>query len=499
MGIVIRQSVKATLASYLGVVIGAVNLLILFPIFLKPEEIGLRDVLIAAGMFSSFFIQMSMNSVSVRFFPYFKDEEKGNNGFLFLLLTAPLLGYLFFLIVYSFFQQSIVNFYSDNARLFSDFFYYLLPLAGLMAYAVVLESYCRVNLRITVPNILREIWLKLAVTGITLLYGFGKISLEGFLNIMVLSYLVQIIGLVIYIVSLGKWFWDLPGLKTYKPLIKEIGIYILWMMFGSMGVIGTDLIDRFMLSKYGLDLTGIYSIAFFMAVVVEMPKRSISQISGPIMSQAIKDNNVIQMEKLYKQTALNQFLAGIFIFSLIWISVDHIFELMANTHIYSRGKYVVLFIGIAKLIDMSTGVNADIIQNSKYYRFNLILILLLAIVTVYTNYMLIPIYGLAGAALATAISVLIYNIAKCWFVYIKYKIHPFTMAQFKGIALFVVFICLFQFLPVTNEGFVNNLLFILWKSILVILVFLFAIFKLKLSNDFIEGIKNLKGILPFKK
>ena len=46
--------------------------------------------------------------------------------------------------------------------------------------------------------------------------------------------------------------------------------------------------------------------------------------------------------------------------------------------------------------------------------------------TIGINYMLIPIYGIDGAAMATAMSVFVFYSIKTLFVYFKMKMHPFT-------------------------------------------------------------------------
>ena len=50
MGIIIRQSAIATFLTYIGVVIGYVNLLILFPKYMTPDEVGLTRIIQDSAM-----------------------------------------------------------------------------------------------------------------------------------------------------------------------------------------------------------------------------------------------------------------------------------------------------------------------------------------------------------------------------------------------------------------------------------------------------------------
>ena len=499
MGVVVRQSFKATVASYIGVAIGAFNLLILFTAFLKPEEIGLRDVMLGAGLWFATFSQLGIASVTIRFFPYFENDKEKHNGFLVLLLIAPLIGFGLMTALLLILDQVIIEFYKEGAQLLTEYYYYLLPLIFFMAYVIVLEAYSRVHLRVTIPVFLREVFLKLFTTLMVILYARGIIDFELFVQLLVLSHALQCLFLIIYIKSLGKWYIRRPNLKAAGKSLREIYVYSIWMIFGTLGIAGADLIDKFMLSKFDLAMTGIYSIAFFMAVVVEMPRRSLSQIVTPLIARADKDDDLEEMGTLYKKTALNQFLAGALIFCLIWVSVDHIFQIIPNSEIYSRGKWVVLFIGLAKLVDMSTGPNSEIIINSRYFRFNLLLITMLALLSILTNYLLIPIYGLTGAALATCLTIVIYNITKLWYVKRKYNLLPFSKQLNKVMIIFLLILGISFLLPGIDGTLWIHVGMIALKSTIIGGIFILALYRLRLSDDAISAVASLRRLLSGKK
>ncbi|MDZ7690389.1 MAG: polysaccharide biosynthesis C-terminal domain-containing protein [Balneolaceae bacterium] len=110
-----------------------------------------------------------------------------------------------------------------------------------------------------------------------------------------------------------------------------------------------------------------------------------------------------------------------------------------------HSQWVIIIIGVAKLIDMATGVNGQIILHSKHYRFDLYTMIFLVILTVATNYLLIPIYGILGAAIATALSILVYNLIKCIFVWITFSMQPFHWSSLAVLA--IAAICLSVVFP----------------------------------------------------
>ena len=83
MGIVIRQSIKGTLVNYVGAFIGCVTTLFVVTKFLPPEDVGLRSVIYEAALLVATLAQLGTTSSIMRYFPYFKDNAKGHNGFFF--------------------------------------------------------------------------------------------------------------------------------------------------------------------------------------------------------------------------------------------------------------------------------------------------------------------------------------------------------------------------------------------------------------------------------
>lgn len=90
----------------------------------------------------------------------------------------------------------------------------------------------------------------------------------------------------------------------------------------------------------------------------------------------------------------------------------------------------VLFISLAKLYDMVTGINAEIIGTSQYYRIDILIFFVLNVIGIALNFFLIPLYGLNGAAYAVFASVFLYNTMRFFFIAIVMKIQPFTRKTF---------------------------------------------------------------------
>ncbi|MGB5980308.1 MAG: polysaccharide biosynthesis C-terminal domain-containing protein, partial [Cyclobacteriaceae bacterium] len=155
---------------------------------------------------------------------------------------------------------------------------------------------------------------------------------------------------------------------------------------------------------------------------------------------------------------------------------------------------VVVIVGIGKLIDMSAGVNSEIIVMSRYYKSNLYFILVLAVMNIGLNLYLIPEYGLEGAATGSAISLVVFNLLK--FIYIKYQFgfQPFTVQTLAIIAVGLVAYFASWLLPAMDIV----LLDIAIRSVLVTVIFAGSILLFNLSPEIKKLTNDLLGKVGIK-
>jgi O-antigen/teichoic acid export membrane protein len=240
-------------------------------------------------------------------------------------------------------------------------------------------------------------------------------------------------------------------------------------------------IDSLMLSSYkGLSETGIYSIAFFIATFMEIPKKSMSQVLVPLVSEANINNDRKQLELLYKKSSLTQLVIGGLLFILIWFNIENIFKVIPHGKEFYQGMWVVFFIGLGKIFDMSTGINQEIVGTSKYYKIDLAIYPVLGLVAIGANMFLIPIYGMTGAAIATALSVFLFNTVRFLFLLIVMKIQPFSFGTIKALFVFAIAFVINYFLPHIQNHFILDSLY---RSIIIGSVFVILILTLKVSED----------------
>jgi O-antigen/teichoic acid export membrane protein len=480
MGIVIRQSIITTIISYAGVIIGYVNLIFLYPQYLELNQVGLLRAIQDGAMllvpFASFGLVQSIS----RFYPRFSNDKEALRQFLGLLVLLAMVGFIIMVSVFFLFKSSIISFFIDKSPEVTHYTGLVLWLAFTLLYTGLLEQFARSQLKIAVPALLREVGTRLLQSILVFVYFLGVISFSNFLILSILIYILMLIILMIYLRILSASSISFSFTSITKEQLKEIGIFSSVSFVGLSSVILIAKIDSLMIvGMVGLDAAAIYTTAYYMATVIEVPKRAITQSAATLISNAFDRNDLPEVRKIYSKSSINQSIIGALLLIGIWANTSNIFAIMPKGDLYSAGTWVILIVGSAKFIDMTFGPSSEVIGLSKYYWFNLVVISVLAVLVVISNALLIPIYGINGAAIGTLLALGVYNLCKFVFILIRLKLNPFSWNTAK--VLVVTAFCYFiqTFIP----QFENSYLDVLVRSSTITVLFSILILGWHCSED----------------
>lgn len=435
MGVIARQSIKGAMANYLGVAIGFFVSFFVLTKYLTQEEIGLTRVLVDAALLFSSLAQLGSNSSIIKFFPYFRDG-KNNHGIFGLSVLLPLAGFTLFALAFLIFREPLLAAYADKSPLLADYFYLLPMLTFFALYTTVFETNASVLMRITVPKLVREVGIRLFNLAAYLLYGFDLISLDAFVWMFCGSYGLAMVLNLLYLMSLGRISFRIDRGFLDRKKGVEILRYTLYMtvtvLAGNIPLFNS----LFLGAKAGLALTGVYTIASYIANVVEVPYRSLGAISRPVISTAVKEEQWDEVKRLGRQVSLHQLMVSLTILYLIYINLDTLFALIPNGADYAGGKTVVLILGLAKVVNSSFSVCTDILNFSRRYRWSLLYITLLTIMAIGLNSALTSGEGaINGAAGATLIAYACYFVMLFRELRLYLDVNVFSWGQAKMVAV----------------------------------------------------------------
>lgn len=477
MGIIIRQSIKGSFWSYLGVGIGFITTAYLFPNYLSTDTVGLFGLLLAWSALFAQFSTLGFHGVTSRLFPYFRDKRKGHNGFLFIALMVMICGFALFLAAFYFLKPWLVESNLEKSQLFADYVDLLIPLTFFTIIFSLLDVFNKLLYDAVFGTFLTEFLQRLLIFIAVLLFVFGWISLHHL--ILVYAGVVSAKGLVIFFYLLAKGELDFrPQLHFVNQKLKKEIIDV--ALFSILAGIGGNIVfnlDKIIVNQMlGLSATGVYTIAFFFGTLVVIPSRALLKISGTLIADAWKRNDVPYIADIYRKSCLNQFIIAAFLFGGIWVNIDNILIILGPK--YADGKWVIFYIGLGYLIDMATGVNGLIIGYSRYYRMGLWFLLILVVLVLVSMYFLIPVWGITGAAIAIALSFLVNNFMRFLFLKAKYGMQPFTV---KFVLILVILLTAWFFSELLPTFKLVSDIFI--RSSIFAIIYLVSIYFFNVSTE----------------
>lgn len=488
MGIVAKQSSNNLIVLFLGVFIGAVNIIFLYPKILSQEEFGLTRILISIAIISANIGAFGTPSSLLKFLPYFHETLANKWRLLRFTLKIALIATLIVSAGLFLFQGLISSQYDEGATLVSDNYYFLYFLVLFIVPNSILSSYSRAVYLSVFPSFLNDVLLRFLHTFLLLLFYFDWIDFNDFMYGYVGSYLLIAVLLVFYLWFKGelafrhKKIEDKTSLTNAPEILRYGGVNFLTGLASGLA----NKVDVLMLAvvltcvvctgNEGLEAVALYSWALFISSLVEMPARAVSAIGITLIGKAWKENDLAEIDHLYKSSAMTQLIIGSLIFFGIWLNIELLFSIEPS---YEPAKWVIFLLGLGKLVDISSGLNYHIINTSKYYYFVTILLIFLVLLTIVTNYIFIPLYGVNGAAMATGISMVVYNLISFLFLWIKYRMQPFSWRT-----LIVLLIAVGSYFIVEPIHLAQNIILdAIIRSICMVILFGGLILVSKVSTD----------------
>lgn len=504
MSTIKKQTVTNLLYSYLGVATGFITQIFLIPAFLTTEQNGLLGVLLAYSYLLIQFGSLGFNTAGNKYFPMFRSPENGHKGFLFLGLVTSIFGFIFasslFLAYQNGYFDSIFkliqpNFSRTHSSLFSQFYYLIFPLSLGSILFNLFDNYAKNLYQTTWGTFLSQFIQRLMQMLVVGLMAFHFFSFEQFLWLWTIGFVLYLIPMIWKCLQI-EGFSLRPNFEVFTPTFTKNFIQFSSLtIFTGFSTMIVQYIDKIMLEQMvGLKETGIYTTSLYFISVMGMSLGATNKASIPVVSDALHKNDNSSLFSIYQKSCLTQLIFGLLIYLLIILNFDAVFSITQNKD-YLMGKYIVIIFGFGKLFDLATGLNGTILLLCKYYKFETYSMVGLIIITIILNLLLIPHYGMIGAAIVASISTIYFNIFRFVVVWKKLDLQPFNLNFIKVLGIGLIGGFFAYLIPSDVSTIPKILLSIFLKSSFLTIFYIFAIHRMKLSTEINELIeKNLKKI-----
>ncbi|TNE53309.1 MAG: hypothetical protein EP338_12300 [Bacteroidetes bacterium] len=494
MGFIQKDALRTMILNYLGMALGYLNKGVLFLIIFEPEQYGLINLLLGVGLLFAHLSNLGAMNAILRFLPFFKDQEDRRQGFLLLNVLFVFGGILLFSTLAIVLQSTVVNFYSRNSELFVDYYFWIIPIGIANVLFLVFSSYLRALFKNVLAVFVYEFGLRLLTTILLFMALWEWIDFNDFLISYTLIYFIPAFVLLIYLFTSNEIRFRKSTFRISRKFKKIIFSYSLFAYTNSIGMKVVITLDSLMIAYYeGLSETGVYTTLLYFLSAMFIPYQALYRISAPLVPQYWKEKNMVELKDLYQKFSSISLILALFVGMLVWCNKDALFAFLPAE--FQGGVWAFLFLLLGRAIDTYAGLNGYILITSKKYRLDLIFTGGLILLVFFLNYLLIPIYGISGAAIATGIGYLLYNLGRLIFVYLFYKLHPFESGQLKVFLLATAVITIFEISP----DFIDNpFLSISFKSLIISLLFALPVYAFRWNPDLNDYIQNALSFLNQK-
>jgi O-antigen/teichoic acid export membrane protein len=490
-----HQSLVSLVFIYAGFLIGGTNVIFLFPKFFTTEQFGITRFLLEFTVLLSSVCAGGMMSVSLKFFPFYqKYLPPKKNDLLFIALGINIIMLILFIIAMPIFKPLFIRKFSYRSPFLIQFYYLLYPLTIGLTLFNLYEAYAWITKKTILSSFLREFLFRFIISILIIIWALGWFKdFNQFITAFSFSYFPSLIILMVVIHKTGIIYFvpEISGLtKRLSPKMAGFGFAFFASSVLNALARTNDTIILGTQSARGLTDIAVFNVATFIITLMEVPQRSMVGAATPQIAIAWKEKNYTRLASIYSKTAINLLVIGVGLLAIICLNVDELVALL-GPHYASIGK-ILLILGIAKIIDLGTGLNSQILVLSRHWKIDLYSNLFFVVVSLILNYYLTRKLGLSGPAYGGLIAIIFFNLIRFIAIWKIYKLQPFSIENLKvfGIGIFCFFII--WIIPSSGNIYFNvvvsSLLFLTLYGLFVILLKvspdltdLFADFKKKIT------------------
>ncbi|NGF77287.1 hypothetical protein G5B10_15480 [Fluviicola sp. SGL-29] len=486
MGIVQKDAFRTTVISLIGVALGYINKGLLFLLILTQEQIGLINLLITVGTLFAQLSSFGTAFTTLKFFPFFRNHDNKHHGFLPFIIRITIAGTLASILGFFVFRSLIESWYIEKSEDFVNYYWWVLPIGiGYVVY-LLLEAYLRSFYKNILSVFSYDIILRLCVTASLVLFWKEWISFDVFIKINALVYLVPPAILVVYLWKTNELFLSVKDIRISKRFQKLIFRFSAYNYLNSLGVSLVISLDVMMIAQMmGLKPTGVYSTIIFLASALLVPHRSLLRISAPLVAEYWKNRDMKAMNELYKKSGSVSLLIGLGSFIIVWLNIDLLFSFLDAE--FQPGIWVFFFLMMGRLFEMFFGLTGIIFSTSKKYKYDLYFTSVLVVIVYAMNVWFIPKWGIVGAAVSTAIALMLFNFSRYLFISFSYRLNPFEKNQFIVLGLGILTILAGEYFGgMTTNLWIRSVI----VTVLFLLLFVLPVFIFQLEKQSVTYVKN---------
>ena len=466
---------------FLGAALGTLILWLSTHYIRDKQLFGYTKTITQQAVTLSQFVLLGLNSTMGVYVHRYANDDKKRKVMLTLCFLLPLIVTALVSVAYIILKEWILrHFQPGDIPLMREYFYWLPLYTLLFVYLIIFEQYLGSQMKVALTGFMKEVVVRVLNIALLLLYAFDYVNFHTLVVGTVLIYVVPVTLNYLFILRTKGFGYSLRLSDIEPGEYREI-IHFSWYHFLlTVSVILLGSLDILLLPFYdhkGLNSVAVYSIAIFLMSFLQMPYKAMYPGSYTVLAKAFAEGDMDKARDLFVRSSVNMLIPTVYMAVLISCNLNNVVHVISNGYDDLAPVFEILLLG--KVFDIATGMNDQVLSVANYYRFNFYLSLILTGILFLLIKLLVPVYGINGAAIATTASIIVFNTIKFLFVRRKLGMQPFSMNTVKIILAGLLCWGAGSVLPVIGGPLIDATYRVAIISILYLLVMLW----LKPSED----------------
>jgi O-antigen/teichoic acid export membrane protein len=392
---------------------------------------GLGDYVLSIVVLRIFtlFSKLGLDTFSIRFIASFAKQEKWKSIQLFrnkIILVLSISSLIFSLLMYCFAEDiaNLVHAKVDHIRLNA---FFVLPMAFFMLHYQSLRGLKKIAEFSFFYRMSQATFSIISIFIITQFFVDGNVPVYAYLSSLAI---VSLLAFIVFFNCYNKIKRISDDEQIQELKYSEILKVSIPLMFAQSVQFIMAWTDKLMLGNMmGSEEVGIYFTAFKLSMFASIALMAINSIASPKFAELYGKKDFDGLKNVANQSSKMIFLATLPLVLVFFVFPDFLLGLFGDE--FKVGVNAFLFLSFGNLISSLSGSAGNILQMTGKQVIFMNVLFVGAIVNVLLNFFLIPKFGINGAALASMISLSMWNLIMVYFVKREFGFYTFYIPFLK--------------------------------------------------------------------
>ena len=392
---------------------------------------GLGDYVLSITVLRLFTLlsKLGLDTTSIKFIASFASQNKWTSIFKFRnkVVFILIISSIFFSFLLYTLSQPIADLINAQVKYIKLNSFFILPMSFFMLHYQSLRGLKRIAEFSFFYRMSQSLF---TVVSVLIIYYFIQDNEVPIYAYLVSLLLVSVLAFLSFRYNLNKKSYGKESAEMQILKYSQILKISIPLMFAQSVQFIMAWTDKLMLGSMTTTVdVGVYHTAFKLSMFAAVALMSVNSIASPKFAEMFAKKDFLGLKKVVNQSTKMIFWSSFPLVIVFFMFPDFLLGLFGEE--FKVGVTAFIFLSCGRLISSFSGSVGNILQMTGNQNIYAIILLIGAILNVVLNLILIPLYGINGAAIASMSSLIVWNLSMVLVVKQKFGFYTFYIPFIK--------------------------------------------------------------------